>query len=88
LTTNVYLSQRFSAGFRGRLTKTDWGVRIYNDRREFQSDGRTERVTGVASNVTWRLAPRTRLRADARWEESTFADEPGRKTPSSGSAQP
>jgi uncharacterized protein (PEP-CTERM system associated) len=79
LTTNVYLSQRFSAGFRGRLTKTDWGVRIYNDRREFQSDGSSERVTGVASNVTWRLAPRTRLRADARWEESTFADEAGRE---------
>jgi uncharacterized protein (PEP-CTERM system associated) len=79
LTTNVYLSQRFSAGFRGRLTKTDWGVRIYNDRREFQNDGSSERVTGVASNVTWRLAPRTRLRADARWEESTFSDEAGRE---------
>jgi uncharacterized protein (PEP-CTERM system associated) len=79
LTANVYLSQRFSAGFRGRLTKTDWGVRVYNDRREFQNDGSSERVTGVASNVTWRLAPRTRLRADARWEESTFADEAGRE---------
>jgi uncharacterized protein (PEP-CTERM system associated) len=79
VTTNVYLSQRFSGGFRGRLTKTDWGVRIYNDRREFQNDGSRERVTGVAGNVTWRLAPRTRLGVDARWEESTFADDPSRE---------
>jgi uncharacterized protein (PEP-CTERM system associated) len=79
VTTNVYLSQRFSGGFRGRLTKTDWGVRIYNDRREFQNDGSSERVTGVAGNVTWRLAPRTSLGVDARWEESTFADEADRE---------
>jgi len=79
LTTNVYLSQRFSAGFRGRLIKTDWGVRIYNDRREFQSDGTRERVTGVAGNLAWRLAPRTSLGLDARWEESTFADQPDRE---------
>jgi uncharacterized protein (PEP-CTERM system associated) len=79
VTTNVYLSQRFSGGFRGRLTKTDWGVRLYDDRREFQNDGSRERVTGVAGNLTWRLAPRTRLGFDARWEESTFADEPDRE---------
>jgi uncharacterized protein (PEP-CTERM system associated) len=79
LTTNVYLSQRFSAGFRGRLTKTDWGVRLYNDRREFQSDGRSERVTGVAGNLALRLAPRTSLGLNARWEESTFADQPDRE---------
>jgi uncharacterized protein (PEP-CTERM system associated) len=79
LTTNVYLSQRFSGGFRGRLTKTDWGVRIYNDRREFQNDGTRERVTGVAGNLTWRLAPRTSLGVNARWEESTFADQPDRE---------
>jgi len=79
VTTNVYLSQRFSAGFRGRLTKTDWGVRFYDDRREYQNDGRRERVTGVAANAGWRLAPRTRLGIDARWEESTFADEPDRE---------
>jgi uncharacterized protein (PEP-CTERM system associated) len=79
VTTNVYLSQRFSGGFRGRLPKTDWGVRIYDDRREFQNDGSREQVTGVAGNVTWRLAPRTSLGVDARWEESTFADEPDRE---------
>ena len=79
VTTNVYLSQRFSGGFRGRSTKTDWGVRIYDDRREFQNDGSSERVTGVAGNLTWRLAPRTSLGVNARWEESTFADEADRE---------
>jgi uncharacterized protein (PEP-CTERM system associated) len=77
--SNVYLTQRFSAGFRGRLPKTNWGVRIYDDRRTYENDGSRERVTGVAGNMTWRFAPRTSLLANARWEESTFADEPDRE---------
>ena len=77
--TNVYLSKRFNAGFRGQLPKTVWGVRLYDDRREYEIDGSSERVTGVAGNVRWAFAPRTRLGMNARWEESTFSDQPDRE---------
>lgn len=79
LRTNVFLSQRFTAGFRGQLPKTDWGLRAYDDRRTYEVDNRDERVTGVTGDVTWRVAPRTSFGVNARWEESTFADEPGRE---------
>jgi uncharacterized protein (PEP-CTERM system associated) len=79
LLTGVYLRKRFSAGVSIRRTKTDWGVRLFDERREYELTDQREEVQGVIGDVSWRVLPRTRVFANARIEESTFADERDRE---------
>lgn len=79
LLSSVYLRKRFSAGVSIRRGKTSWGLRIFDEKREFEIDDRRERVQGLIGDVTWRVLPRTSLFGDFRIEESTFADERDRE---------
>ena len=75
LQTGVYLRKRFEAGFAGELRRTSWALRAFDERREFELTDRTERVQGIVGNVGWQANPRTRLFANASYEDSSFADE-------------
>ena len=79
LRTGVFLRKRFSTGVSIRRTKTDWGLRIFDERREFEIDNRDERVQGIVGDITWRVLPRTSVFGNLRVEESTFADERDRE---------
>lgn len=78
LQTGVYLSKRFSAGISGALAKTDWSLRAFDERREFEISDRRERVQGVAGTVSWRMLPRTRLFGTLSFEEQSFSDDSDR----------
>ena len=77
--SGVYLRKRFSAGVSIRRAKTNWGVRVFDERREFEIDDRRERVQGVIGDITWRALPRTSVFGNLRIEESTFADDRDRE---------
>ena len=79
LFSGVFLRKRFSAGVSIRRPKTNWGVRVYDERREFQTIDQNERVQGVIGDISWRVLPRTEVFANARFEESTFVDERDRE---------
>jgi len=79
LRTGVFLRKRFSAGVSIRRGKTDWGLRVYDQRREFEFDARDERSQGIVGDITWRVLPRTSLSGNLRVEETTFADERDRE---------
>ncbi|HSP00475.1 MAG TPA: hypothetical protein VLN90_03315, partial [Thioalkalivibrio sp.] len=73
LRSGVYLSRRFTAGFSGERPKTSWGIRYFDEQREYEVSNREERVTGVAANATWRVAPRTRLVLNASVQEISYS---------------
>ena len=75
LQTGVYLRKRFEAGFAGEMRRTDWALRGFDERREFELSDRTERVQGIVGNLGWRATPRTRAFANLSLEESSFAGE-------------
>jgi len=75
LQTGVYLRKRFEAGLTGELHRTDWALRAFDERREFELTDRDERVQGVVGNVGWRATPRIRAFANLSLEESSFAGE-------------
>lgn len=72
--TGVFLSKRLTAGIAGERRRLGWSARLYQDRREFELDDRTERVRGIRGSTTWRLRPRTRVFGDASIEERNFPD--------------
>ncbi|MCA1804911.1 MAG: TIGR03016 family PEP-CTERM system-associated outer membrane protein [Xanthomonadaceae bacterium] len=73
LRAGVYLSRRFTAGFSGDRPKTSWGIRYFDEQREYEVSNREERVTGVAANASWRVAPRTRLVLNASVQEISYS---------------
>jgi len=75
LQIGVFLSKRFTAGFAGERRKLGWGVRVFDERREFELTDRRERVQGVTGNLAWRWRPRTQLFANASVQESSFSEE-------------
>ena len=77
--SGVYLRKRFSAGIATQLWKTRLGLRVFDERREFEVTDRRERVQGIAGDVSWRVLPRTSAFGNLRYEESTFADERDRE---------
>lgn len=75
LLSGAYLRKRFSAGMTFQRGRTNLGLRVYDERREFVLTDRDERLQGVIGDIDWRAAPRTSIFARLRYEESTFADE-------------
>jgi uncharacterized protein (PEP-CTERM system associated) len=74
LDTGVYLSKRFTSGFTGQRRKTGWGIRIFDERREFELTDERERVQGVSANVSWLMAPRTRLLVNGSVQQRDYRD--------------
>lgn len=76
LDTDVFVSRRLSAGVSGSRYRTNLSLRVYQDRREYQNrPERDQHVTGVATSNSMRLTPRTRLLADARWQQNEFIED-------------
>jgi uncharacterized protein (PEP-CTERM system associated) len=73
LQSGVYLARRFTSSFTGSRPKTDWGIRVFDEQREFEVTDERERVQGVTGNIAWRMAPRTRLLLNASVQERTFS---------------
>jgi hypothetical protein len=73
LRSGVYLSRRFTTGFSGQRRKTSWGIRYFDERREYEITNREEHVKGVAANVALRVAPRTRLVLTGSVQESSYS---------------
>ncbi|OOG27242.1 hypothetical protein B1C78_03640 [Thioalkalivibrio denitrificans] len=72
LESGVYLQRRFTAGFTGSRRKTDWGIRVFDEQREFEVTDERERIQGISGNVGWLMAPRTRLLLNASVQERSF----------------
>ena len=72
LTTEVYLSERYSGSVTGRTGKSTLTLSAFNEDRTFQSTNQTERVLGARVNWNWKFAPRTRSDIGANFLRRTF----------------
>lgn len=73
LVTDVYISRRFTAGVSGARTRTRWSIRLFQDRREYQSRPEADqRASGVALNSSLRLVAHSELGLSARWQRNDF----------------
>jgi len=77
--SGVFLSKRFSAGLTIQRPRTRIGVRVYDERREFEVTDQREKAQGIVGDIAWRVRPRTQAFLFARLEENTFEDQRDRE---------
>ncbi len=76
LVTDVYISRRFTAGASGARKRLQWELRMYHDRREYQSGAASDqRVHGAAANVTLRITGRANATFGTLWQRTLFVDD-------------
>lgn len=82
LDPEVYVNKRLTAAFRYSFSRSDIEVRVYRDERDYgeiedNTDQGDEKFTGVTSDFTWALFPRTSLVLGVDWEKQELDESDG-----------
>jgi hypothetical protein len=79
LDARIFLEKRFLGTASYELVRSTIDFRIISSRRIYEDEtGGTEKIHGAGLGYSWRMAPRTTLRAGADWERRYFAFDDGR----------
>jgi uncharacterized protein (PEP-CTERM system associated) len=75
LRSGAFVSRRLSLGYTGQRRKTNWGVRVFHQQRDFEVSGRSEQSQSITGNLGWRIRPRTSVVARAGVQQSDTGDQ-------------
>lgn len=71
---SIFIRKSATLGYSVKTAKTDTGINLFHERRDFQDNGKEEIVRGINSAWGWAFIERTKLSLGAGWQEAT--DEP------------
>lgn len=72
LTDEEFIRKRGELAFHVHRARTDGSLVLFHERREFELAREPEEGFGLDTSVAWRMAPRTKLLADAGWQHQDF----------------